>query len=328
MSDLSIKVLVVGKGRCLVRMTENAAEAFTEAGCDTAVFPTNGRDALHKLCYKLRGRVGGDRHQVIARDLYRKVRSFQPDLVLFVLGAWLPKPYFEAVEAARPEAVRAAWVADLFTEADGVFADYMQRIFCTDSYFIQLLQSRRCKAPAGYLPLAMSPRRFFPRELPRADRIVYVAQNTPGRARFVSEVRSPLTLYGRKWRSLQAPRHQVVARNISVDELPAVYASSLAVLNLKHEGNVVRGLNQRSFEPYGCKTPVLNDDLEDLQRCFQPGREILVYRSVEELQDLCARLHTDRHLARAVGESGFKRVMAEHTYLHRARTVLAEVGMA
>ena len=69
-------------------------------------------------------------------------------------------------------------------------------------------------------------------------------------------------------------------RKISRAHLIRLYQRHFAVLNVRNEANVEHGLNQRSFEPLACATPVLNDDLPDLPRCFEPGQEILVYREV------------------------------------------------
>jgi spore maturation protein CgeB len=68
------------------------------------------------------------------------------------------------------------------------------------------------------------------------------------------------------------------------------------VLNVRNEANVEHGLNQRSFEPLACGAVVLNDDLADLPLCFEPGREILVYRDAEELNALMARLRREPSL--------------------------------
>jgi spore maturation protein CgeB len=44
---------------------------------------------------------------------------------------------------------------------------------------------------------------------------------------------------------------------------------------------------------------------------------MLVYRDVDELNDLYTRLRREPARAEAVGKSGRRRVLAEHTYGHR-----------
>lgn len=325
------RVLVVGKCNRLVYWTENTVEAFRQAGCTVECFATNGSNPLLAKLFKWRRAVMGDDTVAITNSLLRRVNAFKPDLIVFVFGAWLPEPLFQALEAAHPNTLKVAWVGDVFDRVQGVFAGYMDGIFCTDSYFIDLLHEHGCTVPASYLPLAMNPQRFYPMNMVRTDRIVYVAQNTPGRAEFISQVKQPLTLYGKKWRSFERQfnptPHEIRAKHLALGKVPLVYASSRAVLNIKHEQRVARGINQRSFEPYGVQTPVLNDAVEDLALCFDPGSEILVYRSLEELHELHAKLTADPVFAQNIGMAGFRRVMAHHTYIHRARSMLKQLGL-
>ena len=69
---------------------------------------------------------------------------------------------------------------------------------------------------------------------------------------------------------------------------------------------------------------VVADNQDDLPLCFEPGHEVLVYRDVDELNDLYVRLRREPERAAAVGEAGRRRVLAEHTYGHRL-TALAKL---
>lgn len=75
-------------------------------------------------------------------------------------------------------------------------------------------------------------------------------------------------------------------------------------LNVRNEFHVIGGLNQRTFEPMASGTPVLNDDMADLERCFEPGKEILVYRNLDELRHWHDRLTGDPAFAASIGEAG------------------------
>ena len=122
----------------------------------------------------------------------------------------------------------------------------MDWVFCSDTYFIELMRGNGFTAPSSYLPLAMDPQRFFPMDVPRNDKIVYVARNSPSRAALISNITRPLTLYGKRWRSsmaqLKNSPHEVIPHHLPLDELPLVYASCRAVLNIKNEIRVARGI--------------------------------------------------------------------------------------
>ena len=106
-----------------------------------------------------------------------------------------------------------------------------------------------------------------------------------------------------------------------------IYASHLGALNIRHEHNVINGLNQRHFAPYIVGTPVIADAQGDIEQCFDPGHEILVYRDAAELSAIQTMLRANPTKARDVGEAGHKRVMAQHTYAHRIETVAALAGV-
>ncbi|HEY7986245.1 MAG TPA: glycosyltransferase [Methylophilaceae bacterium] len=279
----------------------------------------------------MRRKLAGTDQAKIAEDLRRKAAQYQPDLIVFVLGAWLSDLPYQAATEACPKAVKIAWVGDLFDEVQGGFAKHMDWIFCTDTYFIELLREYKDAAPTSYLPLAMDPKRFFPIDVPRSNKIVYVARNSPSRAELISQIELPVTLYGKQWRRSMAKfktsPHEISPHHLPISKLPEIYASCRAVLNIKNEIRVARGINMRSFEPYGCMTPVLNDDVADLSLCFELGSEILVYRNLEELHEWHAKLTSDAQFAQKIGLAGHKRVIADHTYVHRAQAMLKQMGL-
>lgn len=108
-------------------------------------------------------------------------------------------------------------------------------------------------------------------------------------------------------------------------KLADIYSRYRWALNMRNENNVIHGLNHRSFEPYMQGTPVLHDDLADLPQCFEPGREILVYRDAEQLNDLSHRAERESSWLLEIGARGKQRVLAEHTYEHRAQTIMNDL---
>jgi spore maturation protein CgeB len=66
------------------------------------------------------------------------------------------------------------------------------------------------------------------------------------------------------------------------------------------------------------------DDWVGLETFLEPGREVLVVRSGEEVATQLAALSAAR--ARKIGAAARQRVMAEHTYAHRARLLTRLFG--
>ncbi|MDR3393013.1 MAG: glycosyltransferase [Sulfuriferula sp.] len=324
-----IKVLVIGKYNSIVHWTENTVEAFKQSGCKVDYFALNGDTAIQSLYFKLAGKMRGSKLQIVTDSLYKKLNAFKPDLIVFVMIAsnWLPESVFQMAAETCPKAKTVAWVGDKFTQEEGVFANHVDWVFCTDTAFIDAVHEYKLSSPASYLPLAVDPAKFHPMNMTRSNAIIYVANNTVGRGKMVSTIERPVTLYGKGWSKLKDSPHIINAYRLPYAKLPQTYASCRAVLNVKNEKNVINGLSQRSFEPYGCMTPVLNDDMQDIDLCFEAGKEILVYHSMDELHELYDRLVADATFASSIGQAGYKRVMAEHTYAHRAQSILAQIGV-
>jgi spore maturation protein CgeB len=71
----------------------------------------------------------------------------------------------------------------------------------------------------------------------------------------------------------------------------------------------------RLFEAAACATPVITDWWEGLDSFFEPGREILIARSADEVT---AALDLDTEERRQIGRRGRERALAHHSAQVRA----------
>ena len=99
-------------------------------------------------------------------------------------------------------------------------------------------------------------------------------------------------------------------------EHPAFYASSRCTLNVTRADMIAAGWSPsvRLFEAAACATPVISDRWEGLDTLFEPGREVVL---AETSDDVIGRLQSDQD-ASAIGEAARERVLAAHTAAHRA----------
>jgi spore maturation protein CgeB len=104
---------------------------------------------------------------------------------------------------------------------------------------------------------------------------------------------------------------------------PAFYASQRFTVNVTRADMVRAGFSPsvRLFEAAACAVPVLSDPWPGIETVFTPGTEILIARSTEEA--LAILEGTPEEERRALGERARRRVLAEHTGAHRARTLVA-----
>ncbi|ACM21589.1 glycosyltransferase, putative [Geotalea daltonii FRC-32] len=130
-------------------------------------------------------------------------------------------------------------------------------------------------------------------------------------------------LAGSGWDDKQRPRNVDYLGHLGTASHNAFNCSPLAVLNISRESMAKNGFSPatRVFEAAGAGTCIITDSWQGIEQFFEPGKEILVAGSGEEVADILERL-TPRE-ASMVGLHAFARVRAEHTYAHRARQVEA-----
>ena len=91
-----------------------------------------------------------------------------------------------------------------------------------------------------------------------------------------------------------------------------------AVLNVNRESMVRYGFSPptRVFEAAGAAACLITDEWEGIELFLEPGREVLVAGSGDDVAEYVSSLTEES--AREIGKAAYKRVIAEHTYAHRA----------
>lgn len=91
-----------------------------------------------------------------------------------------------------------------------------------------------------------------------------------------------------------------------------------AVLNISRESMARYGFSPatRVFEAAGAGACILTDDWIGIELFLEPGAEVLVVRGAEDVARQLDELTPAR--ARSMGDAARRRILAEHTYAHRA----------
>jgi len=105
------------------------------------------------------------------------------------------------------------------------------------------------------------------------------------------------------------------------DELRKVYNSGAFILDVR-QPQARTGLTQRMFDASACGSPVLTEWSPELERLFDPGDEVSCFHNLEEAVEKKERYLTDPKAARKLGEKARLKVLAHHTYRHRAARIL------
>lgn len=80
--------------------------------------------------------------------------------------------------------------------------------------------------------------------------------------------------------------------------------------------------NLRLFEATGVGTLLITDWKENLYEMFEPGREVVAYRSPEECVELVQYYLDHNDEREAIARAGQERTLQEHTYYHRMQELL------
>ena len=116
------------------------------------------------------------------------------------------------------------------------------------------------------------------------------------------------------------------AKYITKEEKSFEYGSSLACINstAMSEGN---SLNCRAFEIAGAGGLQIMEYRDAILDCFEPGKEILTYSSLDELIEHISRYRKDKDAAMKIRIAGNKRALAEHTYQKRIDVIMKTAGL-
>ncbi len=99
----------------------------------------------------------------------------------------------------------------------------------------------------------------------------------------------------------------------------AINSTARAVLNVHRDSMIANGWSPatRFFEAAGAGACMITDAWRGIEEFLEPGREVLVASSGAEVAAHVEAL--DDATARRIGAAARKRIVAEHTYTHRAR---------
>ncbi|MHA7628807.1 CgeB family protein [Corallococcus sp. M7] len=138
--------------------------------------------------------------------------------------------------------------------------------------------------------------------------------------------RARMLLGGNGWEERVVPANVGRLGHVYTQDHNALNCSARAVLNLHRDSMARFGFSPstRVFEAAGAGACLITDAFEGVEQLLEPGREVLVARSGEEVAEHMKRLTPED--ARRMGQAALRRVLAEHTYAHRALEVEAALG--
>jgi spore maturation protein CgeB len=125
-------------------------------------------------------------------------------------------------------------------------------------------------------------------------------------------------LGGSGWQDKPMPANVNYLGHVYTHEHNAFNCTPRAVLNINRGSMARYGFSPptRVFEAAGAGACLITDEWEGIELFLEPGREVLVAKDGAAVMEHLRQLTPER--ARDIGEAAYQRVLAEHTYAHRA----------
>jgi spore maturation protein CgeB len=252
------------------------------------------------------------------------------------------------LEIAVPEARKARtmvvfWDVDAPATLDSIEADpahHLRRMIPRYDLVLTygggdpVVQAYRKVGAWGCVPIynAVDPQTHFP--VPRREEFAcdlsFLGNRLPDRERRVEDfflnaaTRLPerqFLLGGAGWETKRLPANVRTRGHVGTGDHNAFFCSALATLNINRDSMARYGFSPptRIFEAAGASACLITDAWDGLEQFLEPGREILSAKDGEDVAAILEALSPDR--AQSIGAAAKRRVLAEHTYSHRARQV-------
>jgi spore maturation protein CgeB len=181
-------------------------------------------------------------------------------------------------------------------------------LYCSADAEVYFPEPRQAAWDLGYLGTYSSDRQ------PALDTLLLGPARTWADGRFV--VAGPQYPDSIDW-----PPNVQRSTHVPPPEHRAFYNAQRFTLNLTRQDMLAAGYSPsvRLFEAAACATPIISDVWRGVEQFFEPGKEVLLARSAQEvLQALRGTSDTERRL---IGQRARERVLREHTAAHRAEAL-------
>ena len=105
-------------------------------------------------------------------------------------------------------------------------------------------------------------------------------------------------------------------------EMYETLSRSRMTLNFHHNSTAPYANNRRLYEATGVGALLITDWKKDLHEMFEPGKEVVAYRTSEECVELIQYYMDHEDERKAIAQAGQERTIKEHTCYERTRELL------
>ena len=244
---------------------------------------------------------------------------------------------------ARPQALKIFWdvdapatLAELRANPESPLRKALAQLDLVLTYGggDPVVESYRSLGAAGCVPIynALDPQTHHPapKNVQYAADLGFLGNRLPDREARVEQFflepalsvpQLTFMLGGSGWQDKPMSANVRYIGHVSTRDHNAFNVTPKAVLNISRASMAETGFSPatRVFEAAGAGACLITDYWQGVELFLKPGEEILVARDGRDVAEILAGLDCGR--AREIGQNALARVLAEHTYDHRAKEV-------
>jgi glycosyltransferase involved in cell wall biosynthesis len=202
------------------------------------------------------------------------------------------------------------------------FARESDLVFCASEYGFKIHKEKGIRSEI--LRFAVDDKLFKPITKNRILDFVFIGRNLYDREKKFSKMILPLIkkygkkihLFGFGWEKFKdtCSVHEPVFWYLQ----PLIYSCSKISLNVHRFSYIV---NYRTFETLACKTFLLSDYTNELEKLFENKREIVMVNDEKEIIELAQYFLDNEEERKKIASNGYEKVIKNHTFKQRAKKV-------
>ncbi len=256
----------------------------------------------------------------IASDLIKKrikalSDKFKPEIVLTVKGETLSKGLIESIKKPNNKVVN--WFPDPLNTWDLMveIAPYYDYFLHFDPLIVKKLRTIGYKN-TFYLPFAAE----ITKDQSHSGKIYdisFVGTYSKDREKKLSYLTNfDLNIWGDPRWFTSSLRQFTKGGRISQNAMKKIIEKSKININIHHNLSK-KGANLRTFEVTGACGFLLSDYMEDIMNLYAINKELVCYRTAEELQSKAKYFLTHDLLRKKIAARGYKKAKEKHNYKNR-----------
>lgn len=275
--------------------------------------------------------------------LLSTINKERPDLIFIIKGDYIFPSNLEQIKKEYSCPIMGYCWDDPFYEPNSNQDDFRKYnlrngihlydyLFVFDTFYIDAMIRQGAKN-VQYLPLATNPNRY--KEIVTTSQeknhydydVCFIGMPSANRVEAFESLKDyKLGVFGDYWVEYFVRRRKKVPSyyrgKASGDTVNKIYFSSKIALNINQDQSR-EGLNTRTFDILACGAFEIVDYKKNIENHFKIDEEIVTYKSLDELNAKVKYYLKNSSLRESIAMNGKKRVLSEHTWVHRMKHAIS-----